>query len=194
MLRRLGMIVSCVGIVAGCDPEPPAATEKMAEAPGRRPADGGMDVPPTGNYEVTVKVVSDDCTPRYAPPPAWQVFVDAKAGAGRAQVNVPLSALPPTTQTRTAARSVFVVMPAAPLTHRNDAIACGPASRTFEVIRASREGFTLAISTVYGERASCEKEQPAKCTTKIEQVYRLTELVCAAQCQYDAGKPDCQCS
>jgi hypothetical protein len=202
MFRRLLLIGSWVVVAGACDPGPPeVAVAKGPEAAGLRPADGGMDVPPTGLYAVTVKVVADDCTPKYAPPPAWQVRVDGKAEGGRASITVPVSALPPTTTTRTAAHNNFVVMPAAPVTRKNDgAVDCGPASRTFEVVRASREGFTLAISTVYGERGTCDASQPAKCTTKIEQVHKLVEFQCAAECYRGtratgdgATTVDCRC-
>lgn len=206
MLRRV-QVLGMVAVIAGCDAAPAGekkeptkieagkavageATAPPAGDPVQiRPADGGKDVPPSAVYEVTVKVVADDCAPKYTAPAPWRVRVDGKAEGEVAKVNVPLSAMPPRSDTATAQRSDFVVVPATPVTQKPSSPVCGMGERTIEVRGASREGFTLAITSVFPARPDgCDAAVPEKCTTKIEQVYRVVEFLCAAEC-YAGQKP-----
>jgi len=135
-------------------------------------------VPPSGDYTVTMRVVADDCTPRFEPPSPWDVDVVSKSTDGRVVVNVPLSALPPQTDTDTLAQSNIVLVPAEPQTRKNPRgmdPSCSFKEQRIEVTAVSRGGFTLAITSSYGERPGvCKDTLPAQCTTRVEQVYTLS--------------------
>ncbi|MBL9100778.1 MAG: hypothetical protein JNL82_07465 [Myxococcales bacterium] len=196
-MRRIFEGLGIVGLLAGCGagegeaaksvpakPEPARAEAVGGDSRQVRPADGGEDVPPSGLYEVTTRVVADDCTPKYTPPAATtRVRVDARAEGERARVNVPLSGLPPARSAGAAMRSDFVVVPATPV-KEGLGDGCGPSMREFVATAASREGFTLAITSTFGRRnEACDAAAvPQQCTTTIEQAYRVVSFECAAEC------------
>ena len=139
---------------------------------------GAAGVPPSGDYTVTMRVLADDCTPRFEPPSPWDVDVVSKSTDGRVVVNVPLSALPPENDTNTLAQSNIVLVPAEAQTRKSprsmDAM-CTFKEQRIEVSAVSRGGFTLAITSTYGERPGlCKETLPAQCTTRVEQVYALS--------------------
>src|SRR5262245_49719778 len=94
LARRLQLEAALLLALVACDANSPTETD-------------ASPFPPTGSYEVSVRVLADDCTPAYVAPATWrqQVFAAAENGAGK--VNIPLSAVPPSTSTRASARSDF---------------------------------------------------------------------------------------
>ncbi len=141
-----------------------------------------MNVPPAGTYEVTARVVADDCVPKYVPPQPWRALVHGKAERGLASVNVPVTALPPTSDTSVRQRSDFAVTQAKPLTRYLEAGTCGPSTRILAIKDASRDGFTLVITSTFGPTlANCTASLPTSCTTTVEHVHVLREPTCAAE-------------
>lgn len=217
MMRALSLHVGLItALLAGCDAEPaksadakpadakPADIRPATAAPDpTRPADGGMDVPPAGIYEITVNVVSDDCTPKYTPPaPGRRVAVSAKARPGDARLNVPFIGLPPDGSNTYSARNDLMVLPPREVSHTS-ATQCGPFELTTSLTNATREGFSLNFTTKYGpSRPDCATPMPSACTTTIEQIFKLVEFQCAAECSRSTrsvpGEPlkqeiDCRC-
>src|SRR6185503_16395573 len=91
----------------------PAAAPSSAAAP----SPAASNNPPTGTYEITARVISDDCQPAYVPPPPWRSFVVAKAAEGIVKVNAALAAIPPATDVQSSARSDLMLVPAKVVEH-----------------------------------------------------------------------------
>lgn len=172
------------------------------------PPDAGSPYPPTGEYSVTARVVSDDCRPAYqAPASPWSVVVQAGAERGHAKVNVPLAAVPPSSATATHARSDAVIAPRKPVSGTSVPMPACPSytrKRTVEVVDASSTRFTIAITVEHGDATACSGLWPSKCTTKVEQTFELARAFCPAECTRglvfrggDGGAPaadvDCRC-
>lgn len=225
---RLLLVVCAVFGIAGCANEgarrptsveigaveggAPTAVSPSVSAPrsaaSTEPTDAGSPYPPTGEYSVTARVVSDDCRPAYQPPTAaWSAVVQAGAERGYAKVNVPLSAVPPSSAVATNARSDAVIAPRKAVTGTTTPSPACPGytrKRTVEVVGASSARFTIAITVEHGDASACSGVGPSKCTTKVEQSFELARAFCPAECtrgivfrRGDGGAPsadvDCRC-
>ncbi len=147
--------------------------------------DAGSPYPPTGEYTVTERVVSDDCRPAYKPPEPWTASVQAGAERKYAKVNVPLVGIP-SSNARTNDRSDAVIEPRKTV---KETVVPFPAckaytvTRSLDIVEASSKGFKIAVTVEHGDASQCSSTQPpSKCTTKVEQSYALTRAVCAAEC------------
>lgn len=180
------VLLLCLALL-GCEREPAGGAP-----PAPPPHDVGLsDLPPTGVYEVTARVVADTCSPAYRPPAPWRRFVAVAGEKDVAKANVPLSAIPPSSDARTAARSDLLLRPRTPLAHRFAPPDCRgyTADRRFEVTGHSPDGFTVAISVTHGDAGACAPTFPANCTTEVEHRYALVESQCPASC-YRGARPD----
>ncbi len=98
-------------------------------------------------------------------------------------------------------RNDFMVLPPAEPHTRTNAATCGPTEITSSLGNATREGFTLNFTSTYGPaQPDCPTPVPATCTTKIEQIFKLVEFKCAAECfrgamsvERDKLEIDCRC-
>jgi hypothetical protein len=155
-------------------------------APSPDAADAGSGYPPTGEYEITSRVVSDDCPHKYVPPSApWRSLVQAAAEGKHAKVNVPLAAVPPSNDTRAMNRSDVIIEPRRQMKSTEIPMpACSSyaRTRTMDVVESGPNGFTIAISVAYGDAIKCSSLPPSKCTTKVEHVYKLVNARCPAEC------------
>ena len=163
--------------------------------------------PPTGEYRVTPRVVSDDCQPPYRPPAPWSAAVQAGAEAGHAKVNVPLVAIPPSNATSPIGRSDVMIEPKKSVkTTWVPMPQCSSyeLTRTLDIVESSANGFKVALTVEHGDSMRCSSTPPMKCTTKIEQSYELVKAACPAECtrgvvfraRGEGGAPmdvDCRC-
>lgn len=168
---RAGAVASAVSALLACD-APPAPAE-------------ASPFPPTGSYDVSMRVLADDCSPAYVAPPSWrqQVFAAAENGAGK--VNIPLSAVPPSTSTRSSARSDFLMETGYTVRRQMkpaggcDALAI---DYVYTVQKMSPAGFELVVDVEYGDAGACAATTPTSCSTKVQYDYALVESQCAAEC------------
>lgn len=141
--------------------------------------------PATGMYDVSMRVLADDCTPAYVAPAPWRQQVFAAAENGSAKVNVPLSAVPPSTSKRSAARSDFV-MKADYTVRRTMQPAGGCEDLAIDYVytlqRFSPAGFELVVDVAYGDADACAATTPTSCSTKVQYDYTLVESQCPAEC------------
>jgi len=168
--------------IAVSDAAPPTTTAPDA---------GASLYPPSGRYQVSVKVISDDCQMKYKPPQPWETIVQAGAEQRKDRtwyfkLNIALSAIPPSNATHSSARSDFVIQPKKPANKQTATplpqCSSYQVTRTMEVTQHDNQGFTVAITVEHGDSIMCSSLQPSKCTTKIEQEYKVTENVCPAEC------------
>jgi hypothetical protein len=167
-----------VSVLAACD-------DATANVVAERPA----EPPPTGQYEITARVVSDTCTPAYVAPEPWRARVMATAEGEIAKVNLVLAAIPPSSSTTNQARSDFRLEPGYTFQRAHKPVpACSDFARstTHTMKSVSADGFTTAVEVVFGDADGCEVPGPTKCTTVVEYDHRVVEAECAARCTYGA--------
>ena len=141
--------------------------------------------PPTGTYEVTARVVSDNCRPKYRSPEPWKTVVQASAEGEIAKVNIFLSAIPPSNATSAHERSDLSVEPRRETTRTTTPMPACPSytsAQTMTITEAGPQGFTVAITVQHGDGKACSSLPPSKCTTRVEHVYRVIEALCPARC------------
>lgn len=170
---RSAVLLLCA--LAACDAAPADAVAAI----------GVDEPPPTGQYEITARVVSDTCTPAYAPPEPWTTRVMAAAEGDIAKVNLVLAAIPPSTSTTSSARSDFRLEPGHSFErHLVPVVGCPDfaidATHTMKSVAADR--FTTAVEVTYGDPGAYEVPGPTKCTTVVEYDHRLVEKECSARC------------
>jgi hypothetical protein len=192
-----GLFLAAGVLACGSDPTP------------ADPAGDRSDVPPTGIYEVSVHVKADDCSPAYAAPAPWRTRVLAQAEGDVAKVNLPLSAIPPSTKTTSSARSDFRLDPGYEVARKHTPVpSCTDFSidYVYSLMDVARDGFALSVEAKYGAAGPCPVPEPTACTTQVQYDYELVERECAAECTYGerpapaAGKAtignwevDCRC-
>jgi hypothetical protein len=138
----------------------------------------GVGTPGSGEYEVTVRVVADSCARKYVPPEPWVVELTIAEEEGRLMARVPLSAVPPTNYTHIAEDYDIALVPATPVTRvrpRSMHVGCWT-EPSIVATGVSRRGFTLALTTTYGEPDRlCRADAPRSCTSTVEQVFTRVE-------------------
>lgn len=140
---------------------------------------------PSGLYDISTRVLADDCSPAYAPPATWRERVFTAAEDGHAKVNLPLSGLPPQGLTRATARSDFSLEPGFSRTDRMKPVRDCDAftiDYAYTLQRPSSKGFELVVDVTYGDPGSCKTTSPTSCTTKVQYDYVLATAECAAEC------------
>lgn len=199
-MRRMRHASLLLLVLVGCTSGPAPAKTDTAPAGADAPdagepakADAGPEKhPPTGNYEITTRIVSDTCTPAYVAPEPWRGFVQSAAEKDVAKLNIGLMAVPPSSDTRLSARSDFRLRMSEPVRHTFSPPDCAgyTAERSFEISDANKDGFKLTITVTHGDPGTCAPTFPSNCMTKVEQSFRAVEPMCRAECTRGARLTD----
>lgn len=180
------VVVTAALVTMGCTRDPahaPAATIDVTALDGSAGAvvatsdDAGAPVvPASGEYEVTEKVLADDCRPEFKALEPWRATVQASASAekGEARVNIPLIGIPPLGARSGRDRMDVWIAPrrvakaqVVPLAQCFSYVV----TRSVEITEASARGFTVMVTVEHGDSMKCSSIQPAHCTTRVEQRY-----------------------
>jgi hypothetical protein len=203
--------------VAGC--QPPTTSEAPSSVSSFDATDAAVGSsaqrveqspapPPSGFYDRTADVVSDDCTPHIALPPAGRYAVMAQVGKQGPAVNVPLdvslrAGSPDNGVANSSARmDLLAARDFGFTTTMHPAAMCHEytVTRTVKVTDVSHDRFRVDVNYNYGATTGCSPAPtPASCAIEFAETFRLVEAKCEARCNTrtafgDGGiEMSCQC-
>ncbi len=182
---------------AGAPPVAATTTASSTSDPGAAPtvAPAGSQtspLPPSGEWNLEVRVARDTCSPKTAVGLAETdlVVLSHRTSAGKIILNLPFVTAKGTSVAR---MDVFAEVGATITAKTNPDPACPSyeVERTATVTSVAHDRIVVRRVTRYGDRAVCPPQPPSICETELDYTYVLARAECELPCtgQVDLAVP-----
>ena len=143
-------------------------------------ASASEEPPPSGYYHYTLRVLSDDCSPKLAAFETKGQMVFAHATSQGVVLNVPLIVAPG----GVIARSDVMATPGYTRKHMTKTVPCAKADvrDTLMTKTVSRTLVVLEETTEHSDASTCTTPGPPACTTRVQIRLALEEAKCEPTC------------